>query len=383
MATNTVADLSLEQLSLRRLDKAPLLGKKRNDYHLTVSGKVSAKTNELILLDRFPFYLGGKVELRFDPFACILDDYDINLGNIKGKLNMAVGAGDNPSIDRFEYKLSTINLMSLLGYLPERYLPNLTGIQAELPISASARLTSPWQFSSQYLPSLQVSIDIPEGEVSYTMSKNSDNVRQGRTFTLEHSPITALFNFNGKEPDNSTFVIDPFTLSSDGVMCRTNATVADLTGSPAFNINTHCEAELGKALLYLDLGDDINADGQLNADVKVSFRLDDLSEQALTKGLKEVFADLDLNLKNATLSLPGRKIDARTGTMTLHLNANAPLLNETDYSDLRLNTGLTLRNATGRMEQNQIDITSLTLNSDNIRLSDLNNLAVTAGGGTI
>ncbi|MDE5772836.1 MAG: hypothetical protein K2H86_00075, partial [Muribaculaceae bacterium] len=327
-ATQTKADLTLQQLDLNRLDRAPIIGKKTNRYKLTVAGKVTAAADGLTLLDKFPFYLNGDMTLRFDPFGVDLTDYDINLGNVKGKLNMAVGIGDNPSVDKFEYKISSINLMTLLGYLPQKYIPDLTGVQAELPINASARLTSPWLFSSEQLPSMQIQLDVPQGDIKYTMAADGNPAWQGKTFTLRHSPINGIFNFNGAHPECSTVAIQPFTISSDGIVCRTDATVTGLTDSPLVTINFNCDADIRKALSYLDIADDIKTSGALNADAKLSFRLSDFSDAALSEGLRNVNAIADISLADANISIPDENRSATASVIRINLTAAGPVLRQ-------------------------------------------------------
>lgn len=132
----------------------------RNTYRLSIGGVLTASSSGLQVLRDFPFSLDGDLRFRFDPFGVSLSDYAVNLGEIHSHLSMSVGMGDDPRLESFDYRISAVNFMNLLGYIPREYLPALQGIKADMPVSASARLLSSWSFLSDTFPSVEVDFNL-------------------------------------------------------------------------------------------------------------------------------------------------------------------------------------------------------------------------------
>lgn len=372
-ATNTDAKLQLKKLQLTRLDKAPVFGKRDNKYNLTVSGKVTAATDGVTLLNNFPFFLNGDMMLRFDPFRVSLSDYAIDLGNVKGKLNMAVGIGDNPSLDRFQYDISSLNLMSLLGYLPQKYIPDLSGIQLELPVDASAKLTSPWHFSSEELPSLQVKVDIPDGDINVNTAGGNCNT-SGQDFAINHSAISAVFNFDGGNPDASSLIINPFTISADGISCSTQAIVTDITARPLVNVKCTANADLGNIPSFLQIPDNFNTSGDVNATADITFRIADFSQKALTEGLFDVKADADVNIPKAYLADNKSNLSASADQLNINIKTSSPKLTQDNYANTSLVATLTANKATANFDGQKIVINGLYAKSADIMPTGINQL---------
>ena len=160
VSSDTKASLDLRSLTLRRLGN---LLHPDNDYALALAGKVTARSAGIDILHDFPFDLNGKVRLRFDPFGFSLSDYRIDLGRLRTTLSMSLGMGENPRIESFDYRISKVNLLNLLGYIPKEYIPDLQGLNADMQVEASARLLSSWNLQSGRLPSIAVDFTVPRG----------------------------------------------------------------------------------------------------------------------------------------------------------------------------------------------------------------------------
>lgn len=363
-ATGTSAAMKIGDLHLLRTHEAPLISRRhRDDYRLTIGGKITAVAAGLPVLTNFPFYLNGKMQLRFNPFGVSLSDYAINLGDVKGKLSMSLGVGDDPAVEQFDYHITTLNLMKLLGYLPAKYLPDLEGIRADLPVSASARLTAPWHLSSQSLPSIEVDFAIPSGEVFYTLaspagsSSTSTTSPRSKTFRLLHSPLKGSLMFDGDNPAMSVFNIDRFSLSADGVTCQAEGRVSDLTTDPLVDIDLDCNADIRKAarsLAAISAVKGAKASGNLDANTRISFRLSDFSGKSIADGLYAVRLAGDVKLRDFALAIPAEKIDARASKAVLHFGARAASLTESRLSNSLLDLSADIDRASATIDGHRI-----------------------------
>ena len=232
-ATGTRAEMRLKETSLRRI------GRKGGTYRLDINGLVDARVGKLDLLRGFPFALDGDVSFAFHPFRVRMTDYAIDLGNTHGSLNLALRVGDDLRVNRLDYRLSNFSLQRLLGYLPKDALPALEGIDADLTVDASARLTKPYSYSPSRLPSMEVDFSIPEGEITY-------NVAGQEPYRLRHLAMTAALIFDGDNPALSRFVLPACDLAADGADLRLSGSVTDILDDPLVEARITGNADMGR-----------------------------------------------------------------------------------------------------------------------------------------
>ena len=286
VSSDTKASLDLRSLTLRRLGN---LLHPDNDYALALAGKVTARSAGIDILHDFPFDLNGKVRLRFDPFGFSLSDYRIDLGRLRTTLSMSLGMGENPRIESFDYRISKVNLLNLLGYIPKEYIPDLQGLNADMQVEASARLLSSWSLQSGRHPTKAVDFTVPEGTISNTMSTQAPNGAPGfATYDVAHSRINAQFLFDGADPARSALTVRPFRLSSSGVDVSVGAEVSHLTASPLIRADVGIEAELGRVAHALPGGVPADISGRLSSRSDISFTLAALSREALAEGFRDI-----------------------------------------------------------------------------------------------
>lgn len=336
-ASDTKASLQLTELVLKRIE----LQYRENAYRLSLGGKVTATSAGIPILHNFPFDLDGDLTLRFDPFGVALSDYSIDLGEIHSKLSMSVGIGDDPRIESFNYKIASVNLMNLLGYIPHEYLPSLEGLQADLPISASAHLMSSWNLSNEVFPSIEVDFKIPKGQIDYTVS-TSPSKGEGKlmTYCLDHSPIEGKFVFNGDAPDKSYLDIPDFSVFASGVNASLRARVTDLTADPLIRATLGVEADIAEAMKIIPTVSPIEMTGNLSSTTDISFRLSSFSRQALADGLLDIRSTGGFEVNDLKMRYPGENITLRVNRLTATIGEDAEALTPQALNDPFSNIGI-------------------------------------------
>lgn len=244
--------------------------KDKNLYDLRISGNIDALVESLQVLSGFPFELDGNVALAFDPFAIKTDNYSVSLGEAKGKIDLNMQMGDDIKVNTFAYRIDNFNLNSFLARFPGLSLPTLDSLDANLVVNASARLSTPYNFSSTALPSAEVDFKVVDGDIIYTFS-------DGHRLVIRHEGAEGKLVFDGRNPDDSYFVIPPFSLSGEGTDLTIAAQAEDLMGSPIITASVKGNAGLEKIGNMVEALRVYGLRGDLIADADMRFRMDKIS----------------------------------------------------------------------------------------------------------
>lgn len=300
-ATQTRINAVADSASMRRQKG------KSDSYTLKFNGHITAKVDSLTLLRDFPFELDGDMGLAFHPFSLRLSDYTVALGNTRGHLNMKLALGRQSQIDSLTYKIDTFDLMRLLDYMPERRLPYLSGLDADISLTTSARLVTPYRFSSTALPSLEVDFDVDGGKVDYTLSERE-------TYSLSDIGMSARLFFDGRHPDSSRFSIYRCSLGGEGTRIDLQGTISDLTGgNPLADLRLQADADLTAAGRSIGILRAYSPHGRITTDTRMRFRISD----ATRSGLTDICLNGKIRLDTASLS-PA----AATSVSARHLEVN-------------------------------------------------------------
>lgn len=365
------ADIDLNGVSILRSDSS------LNSYHLKLDGKINATVDSLHILSGFPFMLSGRVAVDFDPFSIKTNDYDVRLGNTAGRLNMAMEMGKQIKLNNFSYSLDNFNLSRLLGYLPIADIPVLSAINADLTVNASAHLTSPYNFSSSILPSLEVDFSIPGGELSYTVNNKE-------TYRINNVDAAARFIFDGKNPAESYLDIPVLSIRGEGVDLNVNGKVADIMGNPIVDCDIRGKADAAKTAQMVSALRPFGIKGRLDTDMHLSFRLANLKKGELQ--------NLHLDGKIALAGYAAHTPDGRNNTSGDHLDisfgGNAETLIPGSFRNgtlkFKASTGkINLRSDSSRIKAEKMNVAgSLDLNKKKMSASMTGGHITYAGGGT-
>ena len=341
VASATSASVNLDSLNLMRKHGR---GVEKNTYDLQIKGIVTATSAGLEILKDFPFSLGGDLRLRFDPFGVALSDYSIDLGELKSQLTMSLGVGDDPRLETFEYKISDVSLTGLLGYIPKEFVPSLQGLEADVQVSASARLLSAWSLSSDTFPSVEVDFRIPEGDVSYTMAmspttsgSSAGSSTRYATYTLRHGPIDALFVFDGENPDESYMQVKEFDITTDGVEVGVGVKVTGLTSRPLVATTLDVQADVARTLRLLPFTPPVTAGGAVAMHSDISFSVASLSKEAFAQGLENVVINADVKADNLHLNAPSLGLQGSVDNLNLTLSETTDQFNSAGLYNPKVN----------------------------------------------
>lgn len=304
--TNSLINIDLKRASIVREPEH------NNDYRMNIAGGINATVNKFRLLRNFPFSLNGDVALKFNPFAIAVSNYSIALGNTKGTLDMQLNAGEEMKINNLSYRLADFNVETLLGYLPTNILPALRSMHADIILNASAKLTTPYRFSASELPSVEVDVNVADGDVAYSFGGSN-------TYSFRHVGAGGKLVFDGKDISNSYFDIPAFKILGEGLDFNISARVANLINSPqaSFNVSGNADAaKIGKSISELSA---FGLKGSVATSLSGNMDIPSLSNGVL----KNVDIKGDVALSDFGFSYP--KIKFNSGGKSLKLNFDGKL----------------------------------------------------------
>lgn len=307
--------------------------KNKNLYDLKVAGNIDALVGALQVLQGFPFELGGNVHLAFDPFAIKTDNYSISLGEMRGNIDLNMQMGEDVKVNQFAYRIDNFNLNDFLARFPGLSLPTLDSLDANLVVNASARLTSPYNFSSTALPSAEVDFKVVDGDFCYTLSDN-------HKFVVHHEGAEGKLVFDGTNPDNSYFVIPPFSLTGEGTDLTLAAEAVDLMGSPIITASVKGKSGLDKIGHAVEVLRGCGLKGELLADADVRFRMDNISGG----NIHSLDIKGNVSLTDFAGSMPGQGMSASAERLDFFFGGKAGDLGTDSLSDGRIR----LNGETGR-----------------------------------
>lgn len=242
-----------------------------NEYAMQFDGHITASTDSLTILNKFPYELSGKFKLDFDPFRAELIDYKINLGELKSTLSMSGTFEGNMKVENFDYKLSPTRLLRLAEYIPTELLPDLSGLNSNIAIEATISLKETYHLSNNILPSFQLNIRIPDSSIDYTLKGIG-------SYHVEQIGLDAAMNFDGRNIADSHLIIPKFILVGEGMDFDIEGDISDLLGDPKMDFTILGNADFGKVMKFVPGLEGIKISGELTSDTHIMFNLSDITE---------------------------------------------------------------------------------------------------------
>lgn len=265
-ATSTQINARLGGVELRRVEHA----RTADAYGLKIDGRLTANVGDLRVLNDFPFSLNGDVALGFRPFKLSLESYKINLNDITTEISANVSFDDNVEVHSLHSEVKPFRIRNLIACLPEPYRPDISNLRTDLTAHASVRLTAPFVFSADSLPSFDVSFSVPEGTVDYTTS-------DGQTLALRETGLLALLHFTGTDPAASTFELQPMRVWGDGMDCTVSAEASDLLGDVSVSGALNGNVDLKRLASIFPVLKSFELNGTASTSASASMRLGSLS----------------------------------------------------------------------------------------------------------
>lgn len=328
--------------ALVNISRASMAAGGRNSYQLDLKGRFSLTVEKLTLLRQFPFNFSGTARVRFSPFRLFFNRFNVALGNVRSQVNMSMLLGDNKSqLTAMSYEVNSFNLMQLFMYLPKRWLPAPSPVRSNVSLEASVRLTKPYRFSSETLPSFVACLRVPDSWLCYRAPAGVVKVRD--------IGMNAALLFDGDNINNSSFNIYRLSMAAAGMKAVMRGRVTNLFGTPFVEVEADAAAYLkAVASLLPRLPASASLRGSLKAHIASAFSA---SSQVLRNPSRipvtgvVALRNVAVANKNASFSVSGKyaSLAFAARNSALHVEAlvdgirvNAPDLNRLSARRVRL-----------------------------------------------
>lgn len=288
------------------MSQAGLLERRQDTYDLTLKGKLWFSADRLRVLEGFPFCFSGNLKMAFKPLKITLERYGITLGNVQSHIDLDMQlSGKDLGVTALTCDISPFQLLRLFAYLPASMLPDLTGLESDMVVKGSVRLTEPYRFSSSSLPSLEVKMEVPDSYMRYTLSGIG-------TLDINRIGMAARLDFNGTDVNASRLFLDRFEVSGEGMMIQMSGTVDSLMGNPRVEADLKAAADLTHVMPYMHLPAGMTIGGRFRCDVNSRFTVADIMEPRPASIYLEGTADLlGFHYSDAA----GTRVDSRTARL--------------------------------------------------------------------
>lgn len=127
------------------------------------------------------------------PYSIALDGFTIGVNEVPFKLSTAMDFTDAMRIDRLEVEMPATRATDILHAVPEGFKPQLPEIKSPLTIALKATLTEPYDIATDTIPTMDVTFDMPGGDVNF-----------GNEFFIDDIALGLTAHVDGKNLDRST-----------------------------------------------------------------------------------------------------------------------------------------------------------------------------------
>lgn len=289
------------------LTTTALSGRKAPVYQLDIQGNTDLRLPALDLND-LSFGIGGDINWsRHNPTHLSLSDFILRAGKVKGDLSADIDFGETLRVNTFEFNLPLTPYNDLAALVPAGYSDELSKVRSDLGLKLGVRLTSPYAPALDSIPSLHLSLDIPEGRVSY------------ERLNLKSFSLSAEADIDGDDLDRSTVNLKRLSAIGDGVGFELIARFANLLSDPSAEGTFRGGIDIDRLPSALLKKLPCALSGNLRADSRFALRESYLSK----KKFHLIRLTGEATLREFRASMPELPADLYTRTVELRLGTNS------------------------------------------------------------
>lgn len=155
------------------------------------------------------------------PHSLALDEFTIRVNEVPLKLSTSMDFSDTLRIDRFEVELPATRATDILHAIPEGFKPKFPEIKSPLTIALKATFTEPYTPGIDTIPSMDVTLDIPGGNINFDDE-----------YFIDEIALQLTAHCDGKVPDRSTVDVSQFRFRRLGTEFTVSGSATRLLSDP-------------------------------------------------------------------------------------------------------------------------------------------------------
>lgn len=219
-----------------------------------------------IAIDDFTIQTDGRIAWQSSkPYAIAMDGFTVTLNGVAMKLGAAMDFAEEMCIERMAAELPSTPITTIIDAIPQSLLPDMEEIRSSLAVAIRATSTEPYYPGRDAMPSVDVEIDMPAGDIHY-----------GKDITIDKIGLNLAAHLNGADIDRSTVELKRLYFQRLGTAFSLNGTATRLLSDP--KMAGHFEGSVDFDRLPPRLVGYIPGEisGRMEADADFNLRMSDL-----------------------------------------------------------------------------------------------------------
>ena len=269
--------------------------------------------------------MGGDIEWNHSkPYHIGLNKFEASLNSVKTLTTASIDMRDDMTIEMLDFEMPLVKVNDILGIVPPDLLGEAAKVDNNLQIAVKARLTKPYAVASGKYPSMELSVNVPEGHASYEQLKL-------RTLILD-----ANATIDGDNPDASSLELKRLVAIGQGVGLEINGTATNILTDPMIDGTFKGGVEFNRLPSKLTTANGINVSGHLRGNARFRLR----QSWVTRENFHRINASGDVSLKDFRLSIPEMSTNAYIGEANVKLGTSQSFVRGAVTADSLLTASL-------------------------------------------
>lgn len=286
---------------------ADINGAKAPAYKLSMSGKGAAQISSLLHIPDIAFRLDGGIKYTpADPLMLSVNDFNIAINNLNFSIDTDIRFNAPLSIHSLKMRGIAINIQEAINFIPDHYRGEFDKIETDLNVNLDVELLKRYSPETDSIPSVKVTMDIPEGSLSY------------ENLNLRNIQGYIEVNIDGQDIDKSTIHVDDLRLFGHTVSLAVSGEVTNPVSDPKIEATLNGNINLNALPRRIWRKLPFNAKGSVTANSTVRLRIADLKPNRF----HFIKANGNLHLKNLEVTTPDSSLLIYSQNAHVNLGTN-------------------------------------------------------------
>lgn len=289
------------------LSSTAVSGDNAPGYRLDFSASADAHTGGL-RVNNLSIGMGGDIIWNHDsPYKVELRDFQTGVNGVNTVINTSVDFERELTVETLEFLMPLVKVNSIIAIIPPEMRGELARVSNNLKIGMKARLLAPYRPASGKMPSAEVELKIPSGQISYDR------------LSLDAFELGVKARIDGENPDASVVTLEKLHAIGEGMGFTLKGTADHLFSDP--HVKGSFAGGLGFArlpgIIYQKMK--CSAGGRLRADAEFDLRQSYLTRENFHRIRLTGEASLDnfrLDMPESPLTAYIRRAELELGTAT-------------------------------------------------------------------
>ena len=290
-----------------RIDSVASLHCKDDTYQLSIAVQADCAMGGVQLVENLGIGINGYLEWSYKhPLTIGLTGVQATVHDFPVSMDMHLAMDTGAEIDLFDLTAGPAKLSSLKEIMPREYSNMLASVKSDMAITLTARLTETYNMLDTILPSVDITLKIPQSYLATT----------GSQARLDKVVLDAEASIRGNDIDASWVSVNQLTLGSEALELEVSGKATRLASDMRFTGDISGTADIGKVVSALNLPVTFTVEGEVEAYASIEAKMSDFTANTF----QNMSLDGDISVRNLyynsiadTLSVYARNAELKFG----------------------------------------------------------------------